>query len=76
MSTLIPADQGLTQMELVVLHWVAEGKSIRDTAAILGCCDQTVKNHRNRIFKKLDCVNSAHLVAVAYARGLLKVALE
>lgn len=74
MSTLIPADHGLTQMELVVLHWVAEGKSIRDTAAILGVHPQTVKNHRRLMLAKMNCSNSAHLVAVAYARGLLKVA--
>jgi DNA-binding CsgD family transcriptional regulator len=47
----------LTPREHEVMHWVANGKSNWETARILGCSEQTVKKHLQRIYRKLGVEN-------------------
>jgi DNA-binding CsgD family transcriptional regulator len=48
---------GLTPRETEVLGWVAQGKSNRDIAAILGTSPRTVQKHLERVFQKLGVDN-------------------
>jgi DNA-binding CsgD family transcriptional regulator len=51
------AGLGLTRREQDVLHWVAEGKTNAETAAILHIAPGTVKVHLERIYEKLGVEN-------------------
>ena len=56
---------GLTERETEVLTWVAEGKSNRDVATILGIRSVTVKKHLEHIFQKMGV--ETRTAAVAFA---------
>ncbi len=43
----------LTPREHEVMHWVSQGKSNWEVAKILGCVEQTVNKHLQRIYRKL-----------------------
>ena len=47
----------LTLREREVMHWVSQGKSNWEVAQLLGCGEQTVKKHRQRIYRKLGVEN-------------------
>jgi DNA-binding CsgD family transcriptional regulator len=47
----------LTLREREVMHWVSQGKSNWEVAQILGCVEQTVKKHLQRIYRKLGVEN-------------------
>lgn len=46
---------GLTTRETEVLHWITEGKTNPEIAAILGVSSGTAKTHVERILGKLNC---------------------
>ena len=50
------------------MHWVSHGKSNWEVALILGCVEQTVKKHLQRINQKLGVENR-----VAAANCLRKI---
>jgi transcriptional regulator EpsA len=56
---------GLTQREREILHWVYLGKSNAEAAAILGISALTVKNHVQKILRKLNAVNRTQAVGKA-----------
>lgn len=56
-------DYNLTERETEVLHWVARGKTNPEIAMILDISAFTVKNHMQRVFKKLDVTNRAQAVS-------------
>jgi len=56
-------DCSLSQREAEVLHWVARGKTNPEIAMILDISAFTVKNHMQRVFKKLDVTNRAQAVS-------------
>lgn len=58
-----PQDLQLTQRESEILHWVAKGKTNPEIASILEISSFTVKNHMQRVFKKLDVSNRAQAVS-------------
>ncbi|XVJ69089.1 MAG: transcriptional regulator EpsA [Rhizobacter sp.] len=59
----LPLQQwGLTSREAEIVSWVAMGKTNPDIGMILGISAFTVKNHLQRIFKKLDVSNRAQAV--------------
>ena len=62
----------LTARERQVLQLVAEGKTTKAIAAMLGITFKTVESHRNRIMKKLDIHQTAGLVRYAIRRGLVR----
>jgi two-component system, NarL family, response regulator NreC len=64
---------GLTGRELQVLRLIADGKSSKDIAHLLGISLNTVSAHRTRIGRTLGCQNSAELVAYAIQKGLVQI---
>ena len=60
----------LTARELEVLQLVAEGKSTKEIARLLGIGHKTAESHRTRIMKKTNIHNTAGLVRYAISRGL------
>lgn len=59
-----PSDIGMTERELQVMQWVQMGKTNQEIGTILQISGYTVKNHLQRIFKKLDVYNRAQAVSV------------
>ena len=57
----------LTPREREVMQWLAEGKSNEEIGLILGISAHTVKNHLDKIFKKLG-VDSRHAASVLWQR--------
>jgi len=53
----------LTVREIEVLNWVEKGKSNNEIAQILAISHLTVKNHVQKIFRKLNVQNRAQAVA-------------
>jgi DNA-binding CsgD family transcriptional regulator len=47
----------LTPREREIMRWVGEGKSNWEVAKIVGCVEQTVKKHLQRIYRKLGVEN-------------------
>lgn len=52
----------LTSREIEIMEWVKSGKTNQDIGLILNISAFTVKNHLQRIFKKLDVMNRAQAV--------------
>ena len=67
-----PADP-LTPREREVLQLVAEGRSTKEVAGILGVSVKTAETHRTRLLTKLDIHHTAGLVHYAIRRGLIRV---
>jgi len=63
----------LTAREREVLQLVAEGKSTKEIAKILGIGYKTAESHRTRIMKKTDIHDTASLVRYALRRGLIQL---
>jgi len=62
----------LTVRERQVLQLIAEGKSTKDTANVLGISVKTAESHRMRLMQKLDIHETASLVRYAVRRGLIQ----
>jgi len=62
----------LTLREREVLQLVAEGKTTKEIAAVLGLSVKTAETHRGRIMRKLDIRETAGLVRYAIRRGLVR----
>ena len=58
----------LTEREAEIMEWVALGKTNGEIGGILNLSSFTIKNHMQRIFKKLDVFNRAQAVAVFRSR--------
>jgi DNA-binding NarL/FixJ family response regulator len=61
----------LSEREREIFQLIAEAKSNRDVADILGISVATVETHRSRILQKLDVHNTAELVLYAVRRGVI-----
>ena len=61
----------LTSREREVFHLVAEGKSTKEIASLLGVSTKTAENHRSRVMEKLGVHNAAELVRYAARKGLI-----
>lgn len=60
----VPGDNGLlTEREAEIMKWVAMGKTNGEIGSILNVSSFTIKNHMQRIFKKLDVFNRAQAVS-------------
>lgn len=58
------ADNGLlSDREAEIMKWVAMGKTNGEIGSILNVSSFTIKNHMQRIFKKLDVFNRAQAVS-------------
>lgn len=61
----------LSDREREIFQLVAEGRSNKDVAELLGISPATVETHRARILQKLDIHNTAALVLYAVRRGVI-----
>jgi two-component system, NarL family, response regulator NreC len=66
-----PADP-LSARERQVLQLIAEGKSTKDVASLLGISVKTAESHRTRLMQKLDIHETASLVRYAVRRGIVQ----
>jgi DNA-binding NarL/FixJ family response regulator len=64
-------DCPLSDRELEVLRLVAAGMVVKQVAVELGLSASTVRNHLNRIYKRLEVYDRAQAVLVATERGWL-----
>lgn len=65
------SDNILTQREMEILEWVRQGKSNIEIGAILGLSPLTVKNHMQKLLRKLNVQNRAQAVARGISLGIL-----
>lgn len=63
----------LTQREIQILSYIANGNSNKEVAHILGISDQTIKNHVSAILRKLNANDRAHAVAMAMQHHWISV---
>jgi transcriptional regulator EpsA len=61
----------VTARERQILHWVREGMSNHEIGAVLGISALTVKNHVQKILRKLGASNRAQAVAMALQSRLI-----
>ena len=66
-----PPGDVLSSRERQVLQPVAEGKTTKEIAGVLGVSIKTADSHRARIMRKLDIHDTAGLVRYAIRRGLI-----
>lgn len=66
----LPPDP-LTDRERQVLRLIAEGKTTKEIAVILGVSAKTTDSHRTRLMRKLEIHETASLVRYAIRRGLI-----
>jgi two-component system, NarL family, response regulator NreC len=69
-SSVAPADP-LTLRERQVLQLVAEGKTSKEIAAVLGISTKTTESHRTNIMDKLNIRDTAGLVRYAIRQGII-----
>ncbi len=62
----------LTLREKQVLQLIAEGKSTKDVASLLGISVKTAESHRTRLMNKLDIHETASLVLYAVRLGIVQ----
>jgi two-component system response regulator NreC len=62
----------LTNRERQVLQLIAEGKSTKDVASLLGISVKTAESHRTRLMHKLDIHETASLVRYAVRHGIVQ----
>lgn len=72
MDTLPTRVSSVTQREREILGWLREGKSNQQIADQLGISALTVKNHVQKILRKLGAANRAQAVAQAMTLQLLE----
>lgn len=68
---LAGAASPVTERERQILAWVREGKSNQQIGELLGISPLTVKNHIQKILRKLGASNRAQAVALAMTRHVL-----
>ncbi|HET9552710.1 MAG TPA: response regulator transcription factor [Anaeromyxobacteraceae bacterium] len=65
--------EALTDREKQVLKLVAEGKSNKEVAEVLGISVKTAMTHREHVMEKLALHNRTELVRFAIKRGVIRV---
>ena len=66
------SERALSDRERQVLQLVAEGKTTKEIAALLGISVKTAESHRSNIMDKLDIHDTAGLVRYAIRCGLIQ----
>ncbi len=69
--TSVP-EKTLSLREREVLQLIAEGKTSKEIAGVLGFGIRTAESHRARIMRKLDIHDTAGLVRYAVRRGIVE----
>jgi DNA-binding CsgD family transcriptional regulator len=62
----------LSLREAEILHSIARGQTLRQTARDLRIAVKTVENTQSRLFRKLGVRNRAGALATSYSMGLLR----
>jgi two-component system response regulator NreC len=70
---LLPRKRVLTSREREVLKLLAEGRTVRSAAVVLGLSVKTVDAHKFNLMRKLGIHNKAELVMWAIQRKVVKV---
>ncbi len=65
--------EALTDREKQVLKLVAEGRSNKDVAELLGISVKTAMSHREHVMEKLGVHNRTELVRFAIRKGVIRV---
>ena len=73
METQLPSEVALTAREREVLKLLAEGKTVRAAATVLGLSSKTVDAHKFNLMRKLGIHNKAELVMWAVQKNVVKV---
>ena len=63
----------LSDRERDVLTWAGRGKTVADTAEILGISENTVESYFKTIYSKLNVLNKTHAVAKAIYGDLIDI---
>ena len=66
-------DHGLSQREIEILRWVAQGKSNSVIATILGISGGTVDTYLRRVFEKMDVTDRTAAAVKGVSMGLIRV---
>src|SRR5260370_14997007 len=72
-TPLFPQERALTAREREVLKLLAEGKTVRAAAAVLGLSSKTVDAHKFNLMRKLGLHNKAQLVMWAIQKRVVKI---
>ncbi len=62
----------LSERELLVLQYIANGRRNKEIAELLGLSESTVKVYASSILRKLSAICRTEAIAVATRRGLLR----
>lgn len=62
----------LSDKQLEILHWVAEGKTDWEIGQITGIHYRNVSNYLRKIYIKLGVVNRTQAVAKAVRQGIIR----
>jgi len=65
--------ESLTDREKQVFHLVAEGKSNKEVADVLGISVKTAMSHREHVMEKLHLHNRTELVRLALKLGVIRI---
>lgn len=65
--------QLLTDRERMALTWAGRGKTVSETADILGVASITVEAHLRSAYGKLNATNKTHAVVLAISSGWIEV---
>lgn len=60
----------LTKRELEVVSWIAEGRTVDDTASIMNLSRDTIKAHLEVIRQKTGALNTVHAITILYRHGI------
>ena len=72
-TPIFPRERSLTTREREVLKLLAEGKTVRAAATVLGLSVKTVDAHKFNLMRKLGIHNKAELVMWAIQKRVVKV---
>lgn len=72
-SEMVPRRRVLTAREREVLKLLAEGKTVRSVAGVLGLSVKTVDSHKFNLMRKLGIHNKAELVMWAIQKRVVKL---
>ncbi len=72
-ETMFPRERSLTAREREVLKLLAEGKTVRAAATVLGLSSKTVDAHKFNLMRKLGIHNKAELVMWAIQKRVVKI---
>jgi DNA-binding NarL/FixJ family response regulator len=67
----LPRGSAITERERQILRCMREGKRNQEIGVMLEISALTVKNHVQKILRKLSATNRAQAVAVAMSRNLM-----